>query len=917
MTTQKMLKLMIISSISFIGVNSWAVDWFVANTGSDENEGKSAEAPFATVDKAISAAVDADDTIYVAPGTYQTSTKWGPDLYARLVGTGKTRDEVIIESDGNNRTLRTASTAFVTNLTIVGNTDWKADKGGAVEMSGGTIVDCVIKNGTAYNKNNLAGGNIYMSAGMVRDCEIFGGSATNRGGNVYLDNGTISNCVIRGGVSSNVGGNIFAFKGLIADCRISDGHAVNDGGNIRLFSSTAVIADSIIENGTIAAKDKKGSNVYMDGSTALKRCKLIGGKDEYDYDGGSLCIYSSSACAEDCLIRDSECGGILLGGTSYIYNMTVVNNKKYGCWSWNVTQNVYNSIIYNNISDWEGNMPGTNAKFLNCAVGAIYNEEGKMTSRFAEGSYDGLVLLSTNEETKTANFSDFAEGDFRLKKGSNLIDAGIDDPRANASTIDLDGNIRVINKVDIGCYEYLPKDLAVSIAMNYVNNDHIPAEVKFTASVINAVEETTIYEIDFGDGSETFKGESAETTHTYTAPGHYTVTVRATNGDETATQTREKFVPVYGNTVYVNTAATPTIPYDTPETGVKTIAKAMEVHNSAGQGEILIAPGVYESKSQISFSNAYQLRGTGTNPEDVILRNTEANPNSYYYRVMQVENAEARVENLTIENGCVKNQYGGNLRLVSGVVSNCVIRGGRAVVDGSANAGGGGVELAGAGILTHCVISNNVVEGTSRDDAYCGGGGITVAYNAQNGKISNNLVVYNRYVTSTEKSGAAGIRLCGANNEIRIENNTVAANTVEGSLSDNSAGIYCTTWYGRLRNNIVMGNFETGKNMNTAVKMDIEHGTYLNNLTDESEAQSANNFVSAASKVFSDFEHGDFTIKPGCAAYNAGAATTSLALLPSIDIAGNPRIFDKTGKGRIDIGCYECQRNRGFFFSVR
>lgn len=111
-----------------------SADYYVANDGSDDNDGLSAETPLLTIDKSISLAGPTTN-IYVAPGAYQTTAQYGVNLTANLIGCGATRDDVIIRSPGEHRTLRTASTAFMTNLTIIGNTDWKADKGGAVEMN--------------------------------------------------------------------------------------------------------------------------------------------------------------------------------------------------------------------------------------------------------------------------------------------------------------------------------------------------------------------------------------------------------------------------------------------------------------------------------------------------------------------------------------------------------------------------------------------------------------------------------------------------------------------------------------------------------------------------------------------------------------------------------------------------------------
>ena len=153
-----------------------------------------------------------------------------------------------------------------------------------------------------------------------------------------------------------------------------------------------------------------------------------------------------------------------------------------------------------------------------------------------------------------------------------------------------------------------------------------------------------------------------------------------------------------------------------------------------------------------------------------------------------------------------------------------------------------------------------------------------------------------------------------------LENCTIAANTVDGTLKDDSAGIYCTTWYGRLRNNIVVGNYETGKSKNTSVKLDFNSSnnyTYHNNITDDSVIEtsgtkSQDNKLASAASLFKDFARGDFRLRPGCAAFNAGTLS-GLALLPSVDRAGKQRVaFDK-----IDAGCHECQNDPATFIILR
>ena len=117
-------------AIAFCSITALATDYYVATSGSDGNSG-SHEQPFGTIDKAISSA-SAGDTIHVAAGTYTTTTQWGPNLTAKLVGLGATRDDVVIQSAGTYRTLRMAAGSWIENVTIVGEGTYKADKGALV-----------------------------------------------------------------------------------------------------------------------------------------------------------------------------------------------------------------------------------------------------------------------------------------------------------------------------------------------------------------------------------------------------------------------------------------------------------------------------------------------------------------------------------------------------------------------------------------------------------------------------------------------------------------------------------------------------------------------------------------------------------------------------------------------------------------
>ncbi len=836
-----------------------------------------------------------------------TATQYGGNVYLRA-GTiskatisGGTMAEVSSGNYGGGNVYADGN-AVVSECVILGGSAYR--RGGNVYAVGGaTIQDCAITNGTC--SANI-GGNIYMEAATVTNSTVYGGSApAGSGGNIFLNNAAslVTDCTIENGTAGTQGGNIYLNAGSASSSTIAKGTSAQEGGNVFMAAST-VVSDCVISNGTINSTHSnwdgpKGVNVNLNGASAkLLRCHVSGGTTtplkeggSFYYDRGSVAVNNASAIIDNCLVEGCACGGVAMQSNGYLYNSTVVNNRRYGYWSWNVSQHVYNTVIYGNTDndgnvDYTGNLPSGDASaFLNNAL----TESG---SRFTAAAYPTVVLLGD-----ATAFADYVNGDYRPAVGSALIDAGATDPRgAAASATDLEGKPRSSGTIDIGCYEYQKLDMTVHIDSVTLDQPFAPAVVTFTHSADNSTApETLVYAYDFGDGTTQNDISTGSVVHTYTTPGAYTVKITATNTDaeESAEMTYEGYVKVASATVYVTPGTgSGTFPYNTPETGFGSLKAAVD--NSVGGSELVLGPGVYETGNEIVVDKALTVRGTGDSPDAVIIRNTVA---SQGHRTMQVDNAEAFVSNLTIENGY--NNFGANLRLAAGVVSNCVIRGGTAVAN--SNGAGAGVELAGAGTLTHCVVSNNVVQGTSSDNGMTGGA-IYVPYNSKNGRISNCLVAYNRYVTSGEtvKVGTAGIRFYGDNNETKVENCTIVANTVEGELVDDSAGIYCTSWSVRFRNNIVLGNSETGKTEYTAVKID-SNCTQANNLTDATPID-----------VFRNFPAGDFRLKTGCIAFNAGT-TEGLSFLPSVGLDGNPRVmFDA-----IDIGCYECQRKLGMAIILR
>ena len=903
----------------FCGSFAFATDYYVSTTGSDANNGLSSETAVATIDKAISLATTKDDTIHVAPGTYQTTTQWGPNLVATMIGTGDSRDDVVIESAGSYRTLRTASTAVVKHLTIVGNKDYKADKGGAVEMSGGTIEDCVIKNGTAYAKNNLAGGNLYMDGGaLVTDCDIIGGSATNRGGNVHIVKGFVHNSLIKDGKidgANGIGGNLFVNGStvVVSNCIVVGGSVDARGGNIFLFAGA--ITDSQIKDGVVVSASDQyhgGGNLFIQAGT-LSRCTITGGSITSGNErGGGLLVKSSgsSITIEDCLIANNSQGAIYaIDKITEIYNSTIVDNTGYGVYGYgNYPKSFVNNILFGNyntagtaLKSWAGNR---SREFY--SLGSDDADIGKAATDYVAMSAD--------------DFANYAEGNYQLSGSSALIDKGRTDTRANASVWDLIGAPRIVGMVDIGCYEYQKPEMSVSFAVNEGSDTHgkVPFSPTFKSQVVNA-SGTVTYTYDFGDGTPVESTQESLITHEYTKPGIYTVKMTAQDDNLGATYLIEDYIRVVGDQIFVvagNLSAA--YPYDTEENAAATVSAA---YDAAEVGcEIVLATGVYETSVQVDVKKAITITSKTGKPEDVIVRNTKtAANNSQYFRCFQVDNAEARIFGLTMENGSVLNNNGAVLRVAQGMVSNCVIRGGRAVVSGNGPAAGGGVELSNAGILTHCVVSNNVVEGTSSNTGLAAGGGIFFSNGAKNAKLLNCLIAYNRYIPSAMVEGAAGVRYGGSNDYSLMENCTIVSNVVEGSLKDDSAGLYCTSWYTPMRNNVIAGNYETEKGECTSMVLGYDARGPIKvynlvvgeNVTNDGTKNYSDSIVLGDVKtMFKDFENGNFLPKPGSVLANQGSTPNWPC---EVDLAGKPRVFGKA----IDIGCYEVQKNNGLTIIIR
>jgi len=169
-------------------------------------------------------------------------------------------------------------------------------------------------------------------------------------------------------------------------------------------------------------------------------------------------------------------------------------------------------------SDYNIFYPDTGNKFLLADLGST------RTMNFA--GWQNLVRPGSTFDPNTIiadpMFVDPDNGDFRLQAGSPAIDAGID----VGLTEDFEGNsIPQGTAPDIGAYEYTL--LPVVVIQNEPKQGYAPLTVSFDGSLSTSPNGDIVsYEWDFGDGSTS---TGMKTSHIFTSPGEYTVTLTVTD----------------------------------------------------------------------------------------------------------------------------------------------------------------------------------------------------------------------------------------------------------------------------------------------------------------------------------------------------------------------------------------------------
>ena len=930
------------------------------------NETGSNTYPYDTPEKGANKLQDALDAVWctaeqpglvtVQPGSYSPYSKWFVlNKPIRLVAAEGPSVTTIAANDPNGpsydgkRVCRglfvTHEQAWIEGFTVRDGWWYSAagDSGpGGMRMSAGVVTNCVFTN----NRGGDNGGAVQMSGGLLIDCRLYGNWArynndgcNTRGGGIYMTGGEVALCVV-----SN---NWAAIR------------ETNDGTGGGVWMSGGTLRDSLLADNYSKAIGVRGVGLAISGGVA-ERCVISGNSMRSTVVNDAAGAWISGGTIRNCLIAGNKAnnngaGVYQTGGTMEFCTVTAntsANKKNSGlCLDGANAVNRFN-IIYGNGEGVEAE-PESNLHFAKAQT---------FTRNIVQPATDGTDNIASDP-----GFTDAAAGDYTLGAGSPAIDKAIEF-EADYLTVDLAGNVRPKDGngdgdavCDLGCYEAPDaSEGPLSCSFSPLESSGLDeVTVTFEASVSGSGSKGELhYNWDFGEG--VLVDGSADVpnpTVKFSTYGSHTVSLTVTaEGGKTATKTALNCVKVGSTTIYVNEAnESPRWPYNTWETAATDLTEAFNsiILASGSVPTFVLTNGTYRVE-QKAFILSFPVRFTSVEgPEKTIVQ--AANPDSNNKAVFWVENAGAQVDGLAMTGAYWDGLDGGGasaLRLTAGVVSNCVIRNSSAgrssygavsvsgtgllthsvihscSCDSSFSAGasqhGGGLAIWGDGVVAHTVVSNCYSTSISQD---CAGGGVY-----QYGGTLRDSQVLDCYISGKDYQGAAIWQsggLCercvfgdtkhkdsyGA--AVYLTGGTNRNNLVRGAWTSKGAAQALTMTGGWFWNNTVVTN-GWGSTQASPVAAVVTDGEVKNCLfalnagTDVSdssgkvwysrfaEATGARYNLAADPKLRSP-KRDDWRVRSTSPCVNAGDASVWEGVENPIDLRGDPRVLNR----QVDIGCYE------------
>jgi hypothetical protein len=309
---------------------------------------------------------------------------------------------------------------------------------GGIYTYGNTIIQNCI---ACYNIDNRG---IYNEIGTVTGCYIYRNARAGIG-NIK---GTVSNCTVDNNSNfstmiANAGGGIVNEEGEIINCTVTNNCAVTF-----YTSSNSPVANQACYGGGIYNITGKIDRCIVANNSAYAYSSATGGGMMYTlaYGGG---IYSQSGMISNCCVFNNKVTADSNRGSNYAYPLGG------GISCGNIGSNNYEKVLIYNTTMAKNGGAGNNSN---------YNSGGTDYNCITTASDLQEIYMRPTSFTGTATtvqqMEELLQADWRLKSGSEPIDAGVIDnlPDWIVNGVDLAGNPRINNgKIDLGAYEYYPE----------------------------------------------------------------------------------------------------------------------------------------------------------------------------------------------------------------------------------------------------------------------------------------------------------------------------------------------------------------------------------------------------------------------------------------------------------------------------
>jgi hypothetical protein len=498
---------------------------------------------------------------------------------------------------------------------------------------------------------------------ILSNCVLTGNSAFLGGGGAY--SGTLNNCAL---IGNSRGG---AYGSTLNNCLVMcNSNSATSGGGAY---------GGMLNNCTVVSNFAQGSGGGAATAT-LNNCLITGnsaGGEGGGAAGGSLI---------NCTIVGNSAGSG--GGVSPAYvcnwwDCPFCSEWDYCFTNWSL---LYNCIVYDNTARHGANYWGEALFNYSCTTPIPTNGIGNIS---AEPQLASTSHLSANSPCRGAGHPAYASG------------------------VDVDGEPWA-NPPSMGCDEFIPGGdtgpLSVTVQASFTNVAR-GFEVVLSAQVMG---HASANRWEFGDG--TVLSNRLAATHSWQAPGDYTVVVRAFNQSYPAGVTATQLVHVEEGIYYVAASSSnPVAPYTSWATAAATIQDAVD--GAAVGGLVLVSNGVYQTggrvvngnlTNRVAVTKPLTLRGVNGPQATVIGGYQVPGTTNGDAAIRCVHLADgAKLTGFTLTNGSTRSSGGEWYELsgggawcqsLSAVVSNCLLQGNSAMYGGAVS----------GGTLDHCTLTGNV-----------------------------------------------------------------------------------------------------------------------------------------------------------------------------------------------------------------